>query len=67
MSFDSVVKTEIALANISDFAVVNEIYQKFFKSHYPARVTYQVAGIPINALCEIDATAIVGDIIDVEE
>lgn len=65
LEFDNVVKTDILLASISDFQVVNEVYQKFFKTHYPARVTYQVAALPKNALCEIDAYAVVGDIIDV--
>ena len=64
-TYDNVVKTDILLANINDFELVNEIYQKFFKLNFPARVTYQVAALPKGALVEIDAIAVVGDIIDV--
>ena len=64
--YSSVVKTDILLADIKDFATVNTIYQNFFKSNYPARVTYQVAGLPKGALVEIDAIAVVGDIIDID-
>jgi 2-iminobutanoate/2-iminopropanoate deaminase len=65
LDYDSVVKTDILLANISDFTSVNQIYEKFFKTHYPARVTYQVAALPKGAQIEIDAIAVIGDIIDV--
>ena len=41
LTYDNVVKTDILLANISDFTVVNEVYEKFFKANFPARVTYQ--------------------------
>jgi 2-iminobutanoate/2-iminopropanoate deaminase len=63
--YDNVVKTDILLANITDFALVNDIYQMYFKSNFPARVTYQVAALPKNALVEIDAIAVVGDLVDV--
>ncbi len=54
--FENVVKTNIYLANIEDFKVVNEIYWKYF-SHKPARSTVQVAGLPMWALIEIDVIA----------
>ena len=38
----NVVKTTVLLNDIKDFAAVNEIYKKFFPSHYPARAAYQV-------------------------
>ena len=38
----NVVKTTVLLNDIKDFAAVNEIYKKFFTSHYPARAAYQV-------------------------
>ena len=41
-SFDNVVKTTVLLADISDFAAVNEVYKTFFRSNYPARAAYQV-------------------------
>jgi 2-iminobutanoate/2-iminopropanoate deaminase len=37
-----VVKTTVLLADIADFATVNEIYKEFFKENYPARAAYQV-------------------------
>merc|ERR1711935_1122019 len=37
----NVVKTTVLLNDIKDFAAVNEIYKKFFTSHYPARAAYQ--------------------------
>lgn len=56
-SFASVVKTTIFLADLADFAVVNEIYGSHFPSEPPARATVQVAGLPRGALVEIDAVA----------
>ena len=41
-SFDNVVKTTVLLADINDFAAVNEVYKTFFRSNYPARAAYQV-------------------------
>jgi len=58
-SLDSVLKTTIFLADMNDFAVVNEIYEKAFGSHKPARATVAVKTLPKNALVEIDAVALV--------
>jgi len=58
-SMDSVIKTTIFLANMDDFAVVNEVYEEAFGSHKPARSTVAVKTLPKNALVEIDAIAIV--------
>jgi 2-iminobutanoate/2-iminopropanoate deaminase len=57
-SFANVVKTTIFLADLSDFASVNEIYGGYFKDAPPARATVQVAGLPRGALVEIDAIAV---------
>lgn len=57
-NFDNVVKATIFLADINDFALVNEIYAKHFKSPYPARATVQVARLPRDARIEIEVTAI---------
>ena len=46
-NFDNVVKTTVLLADINDFAAVNEVYTKFFTSNYPARAAYQVCSISI--------------------
>lgn len=59
-SFAAVVKTTIYLADLQDFAKVNEVYGAFFKEAPPARATVQVAGLPRGALVEIDAIAVVG-------
>lgn len=56
-SYSSVVKTTIMLADINDFKKVNEIYGKYFSSPAPARSTYQVAALPINAKVEIECIA----------
>lgn len=53
----NVVKTTIYLADLRDFAVVNEVYAEFFGDHRPARATVQVAGLPKGALVEIEAVA----------
>ncbi len=55
---DLVIKTTIFLADMDDFAVVNEIYEKAFGSHKPARSTVAVKTLPKNALVEIDAVAL---------
>lgn len=58
-ALDAVVKTTIFLANMDDFAVVNEVYEKAFASHKPARSTVAVKTLPKNAQVEIDAVALV--------
>ncbi|WQT40109.1 RidA family protein [Helicobacter pylori] len=58
LGMDSVVKTTILLKSLDDFAVVNEIYESYFKEPYPARATFQVAKLPKDALVEIEAIAI---------
>ncbi|WP_297432709.1 RidA family protein [Sulfurimonas sp.] len=60
-SMDSVVKTTIFLADMDSFAVVNEVYEKAFGAHKPARSTVAVKTLPKNALVEIDAIALVND------
>ena len=58
--FTSVVKTTIYLADLADFAVVNEIYATCFIEPYPARATVQVARLPRDVRVEIDAIALIG-------
>jgi 2-iminobutanoate/2-iminopropanoate deaminase len=57
--FADVAKTTIYLADIADFAVVNEIYATYFSAPYPARATVQVARLPRDVRVEIDAIAVV--------
>jgi 2-iminobutanoate/2-iminopropanoate deaminase len=56
-SFDRVVRTTIFLADLGDFAAVNEVYGGYFTSDPPARATVQVAALPKGARVEIDAIA----------
>ena len=58
MDLGRVVKTTIYLADLGDFAVVNEIYGRYFGAQPPARATVQVAGLPRGVRVEIDAIAI---------
>jgi len=60
-SMDSVIKTTIFLADMDSFATVNEVYEKAFGEHKPARSTVAVKTLPKNALVEIDAVAVVND------
>ncbi|CAL0315893.1 unnamed protein product [Lupinus luteus] len=56
-SYSSVVKTTILLADLKDFKIVNEIYAKYFPSPSPARATYQVAALPMDAKIEVECIA----------
>ena len=58
-SMSSVIKTTIFLANMDDFAVVNEVYAEAFGNHKPVRSTVAVKNLLNNALVEIDAVALV--------
>ena len=57
-SFDQVVKTTIFLADLGDFAVVNEVYGAHFSGPPPARSTIQIAALPKGARVEIEMIAI---------
>ena len=54
----AVVKTTVLLANIADFAAMNEVYAEFFTAPFPARAAFQVACLPKNALVEIECVAV---------
>jgi 2-iminobutanoate/2-iminopropanoate deaminase len=56
-SFADVVRTTVFLADMNDFATVNEIYGTYFSEPYPARATVQVARLPKDARVEIDLIA----------
>ena len=56
-SFDHVVRTTVYLADMADFAAMNEVYATFFAHPAPARSTVQAAGLPKNARVEIDVIA----------
>jgi 2-iminobutanoate/2-iminopropanoate deaminase len=56
-SFADVVRTTVFLADMNDFAAVNEVYGQYFSEPYPARATVQVARLPKDARVEIDVIA----------
>ena len=56
-SLASVVKTTVFLADMADFAAMNEVYGKHFGSHRPARSTVAAAGLPRSVRIEIDCVA----------
>ena len=56
-SFATVVRTTVFLADMNDFAAMNEVYGQYFKEPYPARATVQVARLPKDARVEIDLIA----------
>jgi 2-iminobutanoate/2-iminopropanoate deaminase len=57
LSFDHVVTATVYVADMNDFARVNEIYATYFSDPAPARATIQVARLPKDALVEIQAVA----------
>jgi 2-iminobutanoate/2-iminopropanoate deaminase len=59
-NLDNVVKTTVYLADMADFAQMNEVYAKHFGTHKPARSTVQAAGLPRAARVEIDVIAVKG-------
>lgn len=56
--FENVVKTTIFLASMDDFALVNQVYGKYFSENKPARATVQAARLPRDAKVEIDCIAV---------
>lgn len=57
-SLDDIVKVTLLLADMADFTRVNEIMASFFAKPYPARATYQVAGLPKGARVEVEAVLV---------
>jgi 2-iminobutanoate/2-iminopropanoate deaminase len=55
---EDVVKTTVFLADMNDFAAMNEAYGRYFKSDPPARSTVQAARLPRDARVEIDVIAV---------
>lgn len=58
-TFDDVVKTTVYLADMNDFAAMNEVYASFFSVPAPARSTIQAARLPRDARVEIEVVAAV--------
>jgi len=57
LTFGNVVKSTVFLANLADFAGMNEVYAKYFTADFPARSTVQVAALPKGAGVEIEVIA----------
>ena len=53
-----VVKTNVFLVDMGDFAAMNAVYQEYFKAPYPARSAVAVKTLPKNALVEIECVAV---------
>lgn len=54
---DNVVKVNVFLTNMGDFAAMNEVYAKQFSAPFPARTTIGVAALPLGAQIEIEMIA----------
>ena len=57
LTLADVVRTTVFLADMNDFAAMNEVYRTYFSEPYPARSTVQAARLPRDARIEIDAVA----------
>ena len=59
-SFDHVVRTTVFLADMNDFAAMNDVYATYFTAPAPARATVEVSRLPRDARVEIDVIASFG-------
>lgn len=57
-SVSHVVKTTVFLADLNDFAAMNEVYATYFTEPYPARSTVEVARLPRDVRLEIEVIAV---------
>ena len=57
MSMDKVVKTNVYLSDMNNFAAMNGVYASFFDGIYPARSAVEVARLPKDALVEVECVA----------
>jgi 2-iminobutanoate/2-iminopropanoate deaminase len=57
-NFHHVVKTTVFLADMNEFAAMNEVYAKYFVAPFPARSTVQVARLPRDVRVEIEVVAV---------
>ncbi|RLC57357.1 MAG: reactive intermediate/imine deaminase [Candidatus Cloacimonadota bacterium] len=58
MDFENIVKATVYLADMNDFAAMNEVYASFFEKDFPARAAFQVVKLPLGAKVEIEAIAV---------
>lgn len=57
LSFADVIKCNVFLTDMGDFAAMNKVYSQHFASPYPARTTIGVAALPLGASVEIEMIA----------
>ncbi|MDR6290574.1 MULTISPECIES: Rid family detoxifying hydrolase [Inquilinus] len=57
LTFDAVVKVNVFLTDMDDFAAMNAVYERHFRAPYPARSTIGVAALPLGARVEIEMIA----------
>ena len=57
LNLSAVVKTTVFLADMGDFAAMNEVYAQFFSAPFPARSAVAVKTLPKGALVEIECIA----------
>ena len=57
-SLEKVVRTTVFLADMADFASMNQVYARYFKQDFPARSTIQAARLPRDVRVEIDVIAL---------
>jgi 2-iminobutanoate/2-iminopropanoate deaminase len=58
MTFENVVKCEVVMTDVNDYAQINEVYARYFNEQPPARQAVQVEGLPRNARVEISCVAV---------
>lgn len=58
LTMANVVKTSVFLADMADFAEMNEVYAQFFSAPFPARSAVAVKTLPKNARVEIECIAV---------
>lgn len=58
LTVDNIIKTTVFLADIADFAAMNEVYAQHITGDYPARSAFQVAALPMGAKVEIETLCV---------
>ena len=58
LGLDNVVKVTVMMADMNDFAEMNEVYASYFSEPYPARSAYAVKTLPKNSRLEIECIAV---------
>ena len=58
MTFEDVVRCEVFMTDVNDYAQINEVYARYFNEKPPARKAVQVDALPRNARVEISCVAV---------